>query len=78
MWRTGRNFKRYYQKIPGGPVVKTQHFHGCGPGTIPDWELRSCKLHSMAGKGKKKKKDLKRSTTMVLRLGDWEYGGGIV
>ena len=36
--------------FPGSPVVRTRHFHGWGPGLIPDWELRSCKPCSVAEK----------------------------
>lgn len=40
MWRTGEEF---LEVLPENlyPMVKTQHFHCCGPGTIPNRELRS-------------------------------------
>ena len=45
-WGTTREF-------PGGPVVRTQHFHCYGPGSIPGWET---KILQAARHGQKNKK----------------------
>ena len=42
--------------FPGGPVVRTQHYHCQGPCSIPGQELRSFKPHGTAEKKEKKKK----------------------
>ena len=26
-----------FREFPGGPVVRTQCFHYCGPGSVPGW-----------------------------------------
>ena len=36
--------------FPGGPTVRTLHFHRRGRGSIPGWELRSHKPSGMARK----------------------------
>ena len=43
-----------YRDFPGGPVVKTLHFHGGGMGLIPGQSPRSCMPFLVLPKIKKK------------------------
>ena len=42
------------RKFSGSPVVRIPSFHCRGPRSIPDWQLRSHKLHSGAKKNLEK------------------------
>ena len=44
------------RKFPDEPVTGIWCFHCCGPGSIPGWEMRSCKPSGMAGEKKKRGK----------------------
>ena len=43
-----------FREFPGGPVVRTLHFHCCGPGLIPGW---GTKIPQATQHGQKKKKE---------------------
>ena len=37
------NYFKVHRNFPGGPVVRTQHFHCQGPGSIPAWGTKVSK-----------------------------------
>ena len=45
--------KMIFREFLGSPVVRTQHFHCRGPGSIPGWGTRIPQSHSSAGKKEK-------------------------
>ena len=55
-----RRQKRNGGEFPGGPVIRTQHFHCRGPGLIPGW---GTKIPQAVRRGqiKKKKKEMETS-----------------
>ena len=55
-----QNKKRTSEEFSGGPLVGTQHFRCCGPGSIPSWELG---FHKPCGVAKKEK-ELSTTTEM--------------
>ena len=55
--------------FPGSPVVRTLRFQCRGPGSIPRWELRSCKTPGVA-KEKKEKIYGSRTHTPVFETRD--------
>ena len=42
-------------ELPSGPVIRSQCFHSCGPGSIPGWGT-TIPQASWCGKKKKKRK----------------------
>ena len=53
IFESNLNNNRNLGEFPGGPVVRTQHFHCRGPGSIPS---RETKILQAAWRGQKKKK----------------------
>ena len=60
-------------EFPGGPVVRTQGFHGQGPGSIPcqGTKILEALWHGQKTKNKKKKKRKKEKKSEGIRLRDF-------
>ena len=54
--------------FPGGPVVKTQGFHGRGSGVNPDGELRSRMPHGSAKMQTKYNKVLQKKSLFIHHM----------
>ena len=51
---------RNNREYPGGPEVRTQHFHGRGLGLIPGQETKISQAAQCSPKTKKQKKERKK------------------
>ena len=56
------NNKEIYREFPGGPVVRTWHFHCPGSGSTPGWGTEI--MHGVDQK--KKKKYTKQNIKIIL------------
>ena len=48
------NYKTKYKEFLSGPVARIWCLHCWGPGSIPGWRTKICKVHGEAGKKKRK------------------------
>ena len=62
--KSGKN--NNIREFPGGPVVRTQHFHCQGQGSIPGWGIKILQTMRHGQKNKKERKKGKRIITSTI------------